>query len=121
MKTAAAVAVRKSQVRFRSDDPFLFAYRFCRRHGRLDGPAAGNHWFARLAAGGSWIRTSGSRSDYPAALRGCHGPCVTAEPWRVTPGLTGSPDESGARRREQGLARAGDARVRRGMVFGGSG
>ena len=30
-------------------------------------------------------------------------------------GLTGSPDESGARRREQGLARAGNARVRRGM------
>src|SRR6201984_1882476 len=31
-------------------------------------------------------------------------------------GLTGAPDESGARRREQGLARAGNARVRRGMV-----
>ena len=31
-------------------------------------------------------------------------------------GLTGSPDESGAKRREQGLARAGNARVRRGMV-----
>ena len=31
-------------------------------------------------------------------------------------GLTGSPDESGARRREKGLARAGNARVRRGMV-----
>ena len=29
-------------------------------------------------------------------------------------GLTGSPDESGARRREQGLAKAGNARVRRG-------
>ena len=29
-------------------------------------------------------------------------------------GLTGSPDESGAKRREQGLARAGNARVRRG-------
>src|ERR1700730_8552463 len=28
-------------------------------------------------------------------------------------GLTGSPDESGAKRREQGLARAGNARVRR--------
>ncbi|HEX3522355.1 MAG TPA: IS110 family transposase, partial [Stellaceae bacterium] len=27
-----------------------------------------------------------------------------------------SPDESGARRREQGLARAGNARVRRGMI-----
>src|SRR6201997_3773425 len=31
-------------------------------------------------------------------------------------GLIGSPDESGARRREQGLARAGNARVRRGMI-----
>lgn len=31
-------------------------------------------------------------------------------------GLTGSPDESGKRRREKGLARAGNARVRRGMV-----
>ena len=31
-------------------------------------------------------------------------------------GLTGSPDESGARRREQGLARAGNARVLRGMI-----
>ena len=31
-------------------------------------------------------------------------------------GLTGAPDESGARRREKGLARAGNPRVRRGMV-----
>ena len=31
-------------------------------------------------------------------------------------GLTGAPDESGARRREKGLARAGNARVRRGML-----
>ncbi len=31
-------------------------------------------------------------------------------------GLTGSPDESGQRRREQGLARAGNGRVRRGMI-----
>ena len=31
-------------------------------------------------------------------------------------GLTGAPDESGAKRREKGLARAGNARVRRGMV-----
>jgi len=31
-------------------------------------------------------------------------------------GLTGSPDESGRRRREKGLARSGNARVRRGMV-----
>jgi len=31
-------------------------------------------------------------------------------------GLTGSPDESGKRRREKGLARAGNARVRGGMI-----
>ena len=31
-------------------------------------------------------------------------------------GITGSPDESGRKRREKGLARAGNARVRRGMV-----
>jgi transposase len=31
-------------------------------------------------------------------------------------GLTGAPDESGARRREKGLARAGNARVRGGMI-----
>jgi transposase len=31
-------------------------------------------------------------------------------------GLTGAPDESGGRRREKGLARAGSARVRHGMV-----
>ena len=31
-------------------------------------------------------------------------------------GLTGAPDESGAKRREKGLARSGNARVRRGMI-----
>ena len=31
-------------------------------------------------------------------------------------GLTGAPDESGCRRRDKGLARAGNARVRRGMI-----
>jgi transposase len=31
-------------------------------------------------------------------------------------GLTGAPDESGRRRRERGLARTGNARVRRGMI-----
>jgi transposase len=31
-------------------------------------------------------------------------------------GLTGAPDESGAKRREKGLAKAGNARVRRGMI-----
>jgi transposase len=31
-------------------------------------------------------------------------------------GLTGSPDESGAKRREKGLSKAGNARVRRGLI-----
>lgn len=31
-------------------------------------------------------------------------------------GLTGSPDESGSKRREKGLAKAGNARVRRGPI-----
>ena len=31
-------------------------------------------------------------------------------------GLTGSPDESGSKRREKGLAKSGNARVRRGMI-----
>jgi transposase len=31
-------------------------------------------------------------------------------------GLTGSPEESGSKRREKGLARSGNARVRRGMI-----
>ena len=31
-------------------------------------------------------------------------------------GITGSPDESGSKRREKGLARSGNARVRRGMI-----
>jgi len=32
-------------------------------------------------------------------------------------GLTGSPDESGVKRREKGLAKAGNARVRRGLIL----
>ena len=31
-------------------------------------------------------------------------------------GLTGAPDESGSKRRERGLAKAGNSRVRRGMI-----
>jgi len=31
-------------------------------------------------------------------------------------GLTGAPDESGAKRREKGLTKSGNARVRRGMI-----
>ena len=35
---------------------------------------------------------------------------------RAYGGLTGSPDESGSQRREKGLARSGNARVRKGMI-----
>ena len=31
-------------------------------------------------------------------------------------GVTGAPDESGSKRREKGLAKAGNARVRRGLI-----
>jgi transposase len=31
-------------------------------------------------------------------------------------GVTGSPDESGSKRREKGLAKTGNARVRRGLI-----
>jgi len=42
---------------------------------------------------------------------------VTEKQWARYAGLTGSPDESGAKRREQGLARAGKRPgVRRGMI-----
>jgi transposase len=47
---------------------------------------------------------------------------ILARTWRDrravarSAGLTGSPDESGRRRRERGLAKAGNARVRRGMI-----
>ena len=52
--------------------------------------------------------------DRKAVARGT---CPRAGQWPDPgAGLTGSPDESGARRREQGLARAGNARVRRGMI-----
>jgi transposase len=35
---------------------------------------------------------------------------------RIYAGRTGAPDESGAKRREQSLAKAGNARFRRGMI-----
>src|SRR5712671_200676 len=52
--------------------------------------------------------------DRKAVARGA---CPRAGQWPDPgAGLTGSPDESGAKRREQGLAKAGNARVRRGMI-----
>ena len=49
-------------------------------------------------------------------MKCCRGHCATAELFARYAGLTGAPDESGAKRREQGLAKAGNARVRRGMI-----
>jgi len=49
------------------------------------------------------------------SMRCCHGHCDRRAVARYA-GLTGAPDDSGAQRREQGLARAGNARVRRGMI-----
>jgi transposase len=65
---------------------------------------------------GGWPQSSvlGSRRLICWSMSCCHGRCETAE--QRYAGLTGSPDESGAQRREQGLARAGNARVRRGMI-----
>ena len=42
--------------------------------------------------------------------------CTTALQMARSSGVTGSPDESGSKRREKGLARAGNARVRRSMI-----
>src|SRR3954471_17874995 len=42
--------------------------------------------------------------------------CATAGLVARYAGLTGAPDESGAKRCEKGLAKAGNARVRRGMI-----
>src|SRR6516162_1727162 len=63
-----------------------------------------------------WFGLSASalKRQICSSMRCYRGQCVTAEPWRATPALTGAPDESGAKRREQGFAKAGNARVRRG-------
>src|SRR5262249_57674519 len=66
---------------------------------------------------GYWPESSvlGSRQLICWSMRCCHAMRDRRAVARYA-GLTGSPDESGARRREQGLARAGNARVRRGMI-----
>ena len=60
------------------------------------------------------IDTTDAAGEVKGQMRPHQGP---AQPRPCTDrGLTGSPDESGAQRREQGLARAGNARVRRAMI-----
>ena len=51
-----------------------------------------------------------------SCTKSCRGACGIEELSPATRGITGSPDESGKRRREKGLARAGNARVRRGLI-----
>src|SRR5271166_3180153 len=60
-----------------------------------------------------------SRATCAISARSPDTPGSPARPTRAVAryaGLTGSPDESGRRRREKGLAKAGNARVRRGMI-----
>ena len=75
-------------------------------------------------------RTRSNRSSEPACVSWNRRPskapnkcvswpvCSASESRAVAryAGLTGSPDESGQKRREKGLSRAGNARVRRGMI-----
>jgi transposase len=88
-------------------------------------PEQGSHAMVRLLAQliGIGIETADmlvhevfvrNLPDRKAVARGaCPRAGQRPDPWG---GLTGSPDESGAKRREKGLARAGNARVRRGMI-----
>ena len=48
--------------------------------------------------------------------RSCHATCATDAPWRATRASRAHPTRAGAERREKGLARSGNARVRRGMI-----
>src|SRR5215211_3588930 len=58
------------------------------------------------------------RSEWWPASRRNSGRLQIGNPGRLRRNthLTGSPDESGSKRREKGLAKAGNARVRRGMI-----
>ena len=69
-------------------------------------------WF--ISSPVSWASAWRQRTCW--SMRFLPGPGAIDEPSPATPGLTGSPDESGRRRREKGLAKAGNARVRRGMI-----
>src|SRR5262249_13350465 len=89
-------------------------------------------WRNFIAARFSYNRLQKTIRDHPAPLKRIRGlgietaDMLTHEVFlrnlrdrRAVPryaGLTGAPDESGEKRREKGLARAGNARVRRGMI-----
>jgi transposase len=76
-------------------------------------PNAGGHPMIRLRAQvrGIGVETADLLAD-EAVTRPRRDPRAVAR----YGGRTGSPDESGSRRREKGLARAGNTRVRRGMI-----
>jgi transposase len=76
-------------------------------------PGAGPHAMVRLLARviGVGIETA-DMLVHEALSRNMHDRRAVAR----YAGLTGSPDESGRKRREKGLARSGNGRVRRGMI-----
>ena len=71
------------------------------------------------ARDGPAVGTRDRRRHRDGGHAGARGPLARPADRRAVAryaGLTGSPEESGARRREKGLAKAGNARVRRGMI-----
>jgi transposase len=78
-------------------------------HGRKKGPHAMVHLIARVV--GIGVDTADKLVNEVFWRQYRDGKAVARYA-----GLTGSPDESGKRRREKGLARAGNARVRTGMI-----
>jgi transposase len=83
-------------------------------------PSTGAHPMIRVLA---QVRGVGVETADLLANEAFSRPLRDPRQWRGAPapakaggGLTGSPDESGSRRREKGLARAGNARIHRGMI-----
>ena len=75
-------------------------------------PGDGPHVMVRLLA-----RVIGVKRRRTCWCRRCSAETfATVGRWRAMGALTGSPDESGKKRREKGLARSGNAQVRRGMI-----
>ena len=59
-----------------------------------------------------WHRDGG----HAGAGGACHATCATDAPWRATRASRARPTKAESKRREKGLARSGNARVRRGMI-----
>ncbi len=85
-----------------------------RRRGREDGAAkTGPHAMVRLLASITGVGVETADMLVQEVLsRGLRDRRAVAR----YAGLTGSPDESGSKRREKGLAKSGNARVRRGLI-----